>query len=217
MKHTNNTQTVPFLAVTCACAFNTKINLLSALAKVVLDLLAILLSQSNSILLLYNQGFHILEKMRQLHYLALNFLNCVMAVLDAAESLARLAAAIALEECLAEDLPVRGILDSFADLGVRRIGVDNLVLTLYLGLELRAEVALDVLVLIDGSLKPAVDLAKLQRVLRAAGLRLLLERLDASSEAAVHNHCLRAHRVDGALLAGVGVSEGVLLELADSI
>lgn len=195
--------------------------MLSPLIEVLLHLLTLLLNHRDRVLLLHNQRLHILEQLRQLNHLRLDLLDRFVAVLHVAERLARLAAAIALEESLAENLLVGGILDGLAHLGLGSLRPDNPVLTRHLRLELLAEVALNVLVLVDGGLELAVNLSELWRVLGAAGLGLLLERLDARGEAAVHGHRLGAHRVElavsRALLAGVGVVEGALLEHADGL
>lgn len=220
MIRTDDKEAVPLLAVTCLRALDGRANVHSPLIEVLRHLLALLLNQGHRVLLLHHKRLHVLEQLRQLNHLRLDLLDRRVAVLHVGERLARLPAAIALEQGLAEDLLV-GILDRIAHLGLGRIGADNPVLAGHLRLQLLAEVALDVLVLVDGGLELAVHLAELRRVLGAAGLGLLLDRLDARCEAAVHGHRLAAHRVElgvgRALLARIRVVERALLEHADRL
>ena len=194
--------------------------MLSPLIEILLHLLSLLLNHRNRILLLHHQRLHILEQLRQLNHLRLDLLDRRVAILHIAQRLVRLPTTTALQQRLAEHL-LRRILYRLAHLRLRSIRADNLILPRHLRLQLLAEVALDVLVLVDGSLELTIHLPELRRVLGAARLGLLLERLDARREAAVHGHCLRAHGVElavrRALLAGIRVVERALLEHADGV
>lgn len=139
-----------------------------------------------------------------------------MAVLDGVQRSAALATAVALEQGLGKDLLVGGVLDGLAHLLLGGIRAHDAVLAGHLVLQLLPEGRIHALVLLDGGLELAVDLADLRGVLGRAGVGLLLEGADAAGEVAVHGHGLGGDGVEltvgGALFGGVGVVEGALLE-----
>lgn len=103
--------------------------------------------------------------------------------------------------------------DSFPDLLLCSIWAHNAVLALSGGLRVSPEISLEGLILVDGSLKAAIDLADLGRVSGAAGLGLALDVLDARDEAAVARHDLCTEVVDlarGHVRAGQDLSEYAL-------
>lgn len=106
-----------------------------------------------------------------------------------------------------------GVSNGFPDLVLCGFWAHNPVLALGSGLRVSPKVGLESLVLVDGSLEAAVDLADLGRVPGAARLRLALDVLDTRDEAAVACHDLCAEVVDlarGHVRAGQNLSENAL-------
>jgi hypothetical protein len=106
-----------------------------------------------------------------------------------------------------------GVSNGFPDLLLCSVRAHNAVLALSSGLRVSPEIGLECLVLVDGGLEAAVDLADLGRVPGAAGLGLALDVLDARDEAAVACHDLCAEVVDlarGHVRAGQDLSKDAL-------
>lgn len=180
------------------------------------DLLALHLNVGDCGLLLHHQRLHVLEQLRELDHLRLDLLDGRVPVLDCAQRRAALTPPVALQQRLREDLLVGCVLDGLAHLLLRRLRAHDAVLARHLLLELLPEGRVHALVVLDGGLQLAIDLADLRGVLGRARVGLLLDGLDARGEVAVHGHGLRGDGVELAVGAAlgrrVGVIEGALLE-----
>lgn len=218
-KHTADAQADPLLLARLAGRVDGHANLLVPLVQVVDDLLALLLDLHDGRLLLHDQRVHVLEQLRQLHHLLLDLDQGGVAILDRRQGGARPALPVALHQSLAEDLAAARVLDRGANLVLRRVRAHDAVLAGHLVLGALAELRLDLLVLLDGGLEPAIDAADLGVVLGGAGVGVRLDEPDALGEAAVQGHGLGAEGIElavvGARGGAVGVVEGPLLEHAE--
>lgn len=188
-----------------------------ALVQVLDHLLALLLDNGDLLLLLHDQGVHVLEQLGELDHLLLDLLDGGVAVLDGAEDGPRLPAAVALHQGLLEDLgALGGVLDGGLDLLLGGVGPHDAVLAGHLVLRLLAEGRLDLLVALDGLLEPAVDAADLGRVLGLPALRVGLDRAHAVRQGAVQAHSLGREGVELPRRRGarrrVGVVERAVLQ-----
>lgn len=89
-----NEEAPPLLAVAAAGADNGSVDFFIALYNVLVDFLALLFNVGNQRLLLLYDLVEILEQLSKLNHLSLDILNCLVALLDIAESGASLATAV---------------------------------------------------------------------------------------------------------------------------
>ena len=208
-----NAQADPLLPASSFCLEDGAIELGIGTSHVGVDLLALLLDLRNGWLLLNDERFEVLEELRKLHHLLLDLLDILVSASDVLCHALRLAAAVRLDElekckftsdfrelcrthCLAEDLLVGCVLDSFPDFSITGVRSYDAVLSLDLFLCSPSEVSFYLLGLVDGCLQSPIDLANLWCISRIPRLLVLLDGLDTVDEAPIRSHDVLAQSVD---------------------
>ena len=191
-----DTKADPLLFARSACAHDRAVDLHVALLQVLVCVHGLCLDVLHHGLLLHDNGVQILEQLLQLEHSLLDLLDSGMALADVRERTLSLTAAIRVHERLLEDLGIRAFTSGFLNLLLGRIGPDNEELSALLFLHVLPELALNLLVRVDGlanATVQGVDLGLVPWVLR---LVARLDTLHTVGKSAVAAHDICAEGVD---------------------
>jgi hypothetical protein len=191
-----DTKADPLLFACGACTHDRTVNLHVALLQVLVCIHGLCLDVLHHRLLLHDDSVQILEQLLQLEHSLLDLLNGGVTLADVRERTLSLTATIRVHERLLEDLGIRAFACSFLDLLLCRIGPDNEELSALLFLNILPELALNLLVRVDGLANAAVQGVDLGLVPRVLGVVARLDALHAVGKSAVAAHDICAEGID---------------------
>jgi hypothetical protein len=191
-----DTKADPLLFARSPGTYDRTVDLHIALLQVLVRVHGLCLDILHHRLLLHDNSVQILEQLLQLEHGLLDLLDGGMALTDVGECTLSLTATIRVHESLLEDLGIRAFARSFLNLLLGRIGPDNEELSALLLLHVLSELALHLLVRVDGlanATVQGVDLGLVPGVLR---LVARLDTLHTVGKSAVAAHDICAEGVD---------------------
>jgi len=191
-----NTKADPLLFACSSRTHNRTVDLHIALLQVFVCVHGFSLDILYHGLLLHHDRVQVLEQLLQLKHGLLDLLDGGVALTDVRERTLSLAATIGVHERLLEDLSIRAFACSFLNLLFSRIGPDNEELPALLFLHIFPELALNLLVRVDGLANATIQGVNLRLVPWILRLGARLDTLHTVGKSAVAAHDICAEGVD---------------------